>query len=296
MKLTWLHCYFVGPCFYFRIHQRSVEVARQRLAEYQRALQIRYNTTATTFPPAFMPAGLIHPPLHSTGSAQLPTALSLSTTPAVPAYTQAKPQTSAEVPPRESGMLAPSPRLSGSSLGVCSRLLPNELESVSNSPRNQRPGVSAWLTDNIMERVTEHLPERMRPFLKPLPSKPFTTHHSTSIPLQPVSEPIRAISPSITDSAPLVPDHAVVERGTVPHGSLLTGSVSFREDDMERQRRELEQRQQEERQRQEVEMDKMRRQKETLQALIHTDAQVSEGTIAAWCFCFSTVDKSKFQI
>ncbi|XP_076591283.1 centrosomal protein 295 isoform X2 [Chaetodon auriga] len=276
-----------------RLHQRSVEVARQRLAEYQRALQIRYNMTATAFLPAVMPAGLIQPPLHSTGSAHPPTALPLPAPPAVPAYIQATPQTSVEVPSRESAMLASPPRLSGSSLRVCSRLLPNELESVSNSHRNQRPDASALLTDNIMERVTEHLPERVRPFLKPPPPKTFTTPHSTSIPLQPASDPIQAVSPSITDGAPLVPDPAVVKLGTLPHDSLLTGSLSSREDDMERQRQELQevqrrlleqreavvlqQRRQEERQRQEVEMEKMRRQKETLQTLIHTDEPVPQA-------------------
>ncbi|XP_070826236.1 uncharacterized protein cep295 [Chaetodon trifascialis] len=265
-----------------RLHQRSVEVARQRLAEYQRALQIRYGMTATSFLPAIMPAGLIQPPLHSTGSAHPPTALPLSTPPAVPAYIQATPQTSMEVPPRESDMLAAPPRLSGS------RLLLNELESVSNSHRNQRLDVSALLTDNIMERVTEHLPERVRPFLKP---------HSTSIPLQPASDPIQAVSPGTTDGAPLVPGQAEVKLGTLPHGSLLTGSLSSREGDMERQRRELQevqrrlleqreavvlqQRRQEERQRQEEEMEKMRRQKETLQTLIHADEPVPEAASEA---------------
>ncbi|XP_035536030.1 centrosomal protein of 295 kDa [Morone saxatilis] len=301
-----------------RIHQRSVEVARQRLEEYQRALQIRYNMTATTL----LPPGLIHSPLHSTRPVHLPTSLQLPTTPAVPAYNHAKPQTS-EVPTRESNMLASLLHLPGSSLRVRSRLLPDEVESISNSPRNQRPDVTPWLTDNIMERVTEHLPEGVRPFLatkEPVPYKQFTTHHPASIPLQPTSDPIQVISSRITDGAPLVLGRAAVRL----QGSLQTESLSSREDDMERQRRELlevqrrevqrreiqrrellevqrrelqevqrrelqevqrrvleqreavmlQQRQQEEeRKRQEVEMEQMRRQKEALQALIHTDAQ-----------------------
>ncbi|XP_051254471.1 uncharacterized protein cep295 isoform X8 [Dicentrarchus labrax] len=350
-----------------RIHQRSVEVARQRLEEYQRALQIRYNMTATTL----LPPGLIHPPLHSTRPVHLPTSLQLPTTPAVPAYNHAKPQTT-EVPTRE----ASPPHLPGSSLRVRSRLLPDEVESISDSSRNQRPDVTPWLTDNIMERVTKHLPEGVRPFLAtkdPVPYKQFTTHHPTSIPLQPTSDPIQVISPRITDGAPLAPGHAAVRPGILPQGSLQ--SLRSREDDMERQRRELQEvqrrevqrrelqevqrrelqevqrrelqevqrrelqevqrrelqevqrrelqevqrrelqevqrrelqevqrrelqevkrrvleqreavvlqqrQQEEERKRQEVEMEQMRRQKEALQALIHTDAQCMENNFPA---------------
>ncbi|XP_037631417.1 centrosomal protein of 295 kDa isoform X2 [Sebastes umbrosus] len=206
-----------------RIHQRSVEVARQRLEEYQRALRIRHNMTS----------GLIHPHLRGAPSVHLPAPLQLPTAPGVSAYIHAKPQTPVEVPTREFDMLASSSRLPGSSASVGSKLLPDE--SISSDPRNQRPDVTAWLTDNIMERVTEHLPERVRPSSEPLPYKLFTTHHSASIPLQPTSDPIQAVSPSITYGAPLVPGHAEVKRG-----SLRTGSLSSREDDdMERQRREL---------------------------------------------------------
>lgn len=276
-------------------------MARQRLEEYQRALQLRYNMAATTM----LPPRLIHPPLHSTQSVHLPAALPLPpSTPAVPAHIHVKPQTSVEIPTREPDMLASPPRPPGSSSRVCSRLLPDEVESISSNPRNQRPDVSAWLADNILERVTEHLPEKVRPFSvarEPLPYKPFTTHHSISVPLQSASDPIQSISPSITDGASLVPGHAAVKPGTLPQVSVPTGSLSSREDDMERQRRELQQAQrrvlvqreavvlqqrqhEEKRQRQEVEMKQMRRQKETLQALIHTDAQVSEGTIIALPF------------
>lgn len=149
--------------------------------------------------------------------------------------------------------------------------------------------MSAWLTDSIMERVTEHLPENVRPLSVsrgPLPSRQRACH-SVSIPLPPTSDPFRTTGPSVT----AVPGPAADE----PHGHEPTGSPSPREDDMERQRRvlqeakrrvleqseavALQQRQLEEkRQRQEVEMEEMRRQKETLQALIHTDKQVSQGT------------------
>ncbi|XP_045929282.1 centrosomal protein of 295 kDa isoform X2 [Micropterus dolomieu] len=343
-----------------RIHQRSVEVARQRLEEYQRALQIRYNITATSLLPTVVPPSLIHPSLQSAQSAHLPTPLQLHTSRAVPAYIHAKPKTSVEVPTRESDMLSSLPSLAGSSLIVGSNLPTDEVQSISNSSREQRPAATTWLTDKIMERVTEHLPERARLTsvnTQRLPYKHFTTHHSTSIPLQPTSDSIQAVSPSITHDAPLVPQHAPVKPGTLLHGSLQTGSLSSREGEMEVQRRELQEvqrrelqevqrrelqevqrrelqevqrrelqevqrrelqevqrrelqevqrrvqeqrealhlrqqaeerqrrelqeqrealklrQQAEERQRQEVEMEQMRQQKETLQALIHTDAQ-----------------------
>ncbi|XP_071351833.1 centrosomal protein of 295 kDa isoform X2 [Trachinotus anak] len=283
-----------------RIHQRSVEVARQRLEEYQRALRIRYNMTSTLMLPAVVPPGLSHPPLQSTQSVHPPAPVQFPTTPAVPACLHSKPQTSVEVPTRESDMLASPPHLPGSSWSVGSKLLPDEVESNLNSPRNQRPDTTAWLTDDIMERVTQHLPERVRPSslpTEPLPYSVSTSHHSATIQLHPTSDPIRAINPSIRDDAPLVSGHAAVKPRTLSHGSLQTRSLSSRGDDMERQRQELQevqrrvleqreavvlqqkqqeeerQRQEEQRRRQEVEMEQMRRQKETLQALIHTDAQ-----------------------
>nr|XP_033486685.1 uncharacterized protein cep295 isoform X2 [Epinephelus lanceolatus] len=279
-----------------RIHQRSVEVARQRLEEYQKALRIRHNTITTSLLPVVVPSVLIPPPLYSAQSRNLPAPLQPPSTPVVPAYIHATSQTPVEVPTRECDMLASPSRLPGSS--GSSKLLPDEVDSISSGPRDQRPDLTTWLTDNIMERVTEHLTHRVRPSSEPLPQKLFTTHQSTSILLQPTFDPIRAISPSITDGAALVPGHAVVKPGSVPHDSLRSGSLSSREDDdMERQRRELRevqrrvleqmeavelhqrqqekerQRQGEQQQRQEVEMEQMRHQKETLQALIHTDAQ-----------------------
>uniref|UniRef100_A0A671ULE2 ALMS motif domain-containing protein n=1 Tax=Sparus aurata TaxID=8175 RepID=A0A671ULE2_SPAAU len=275
-----------------RVHQRSVEVARQRLDEYQRALQIRYNMTATKMPlavvpPAVVPPGLFHPPLQNTRPVHLPAPLPLFTPPSVPAYIHPKPQPFVEVPTRESDISASPPHLPSSSLRVCSRLQGAEAESVSDSLRNQRPDVSAWLTENIMERVTGHLPDRVRPSSATKePHKPIMTHHSASIPLQPATDPVRVFSSSITDTTPLVQSRAVIRPATSPHDSLYAASLNPRDDDMERQRWELqevqrrvmEQRQQEEeRQRQEGEMTHMKQQKETLQALIQTDAPPPEA-------------------
>ncbi|AWO98549.1 putative centrosomal protein KIAA1731 -like isoform 2 [Scophthalmus maximus] len=138
-----------------RIHHRSVEVARQRLEEYQRALRIRYNGSPTSLLPAVIPPDFRQP--------SLPTPLLLPTIPAVPSYIHAKPQTFMDVPTRESAMPASPPHLPGSSLRAGTKLLPDEVESSLNGFRTQRADVPAWLTDGIMERVTEHLPERPVP-------------------------------------------------------------------------------------------------------------------------------------
>ncbi|XP_044209509.1 centrosomal protein of 295 kDa [Thunnus albacares] len=282
-----------------RIHQRSVEVARQRLEEYQRALRIRCNMTATSLQHTVVPPGLIHPPLHNTHRVHLPTPPQLTTTPAVPSHIPAKLQTPVEVPTRESDFMAAPHHLPGSSFSVDSRLLSDEEEFISNISRTQIQDVTARLTGSIMERVTEHLPERLRPSsvtTEPLPYKMFTTHHSTTnTHLQPASDPIQAVSLSVSDDASLSSGQTRVNTGTLLHGALQTGSL--REDDVESQRRELReiqrqvleqreavalqqrqqererQRQEEQWQRQEVEMEQMRRQREALEALISADAQ-----------------------
>ncbi|XP_026226538.1 centrosomal protein of 295 kDa isoform X2 [Anabas testudineus] len=277
-----------------RLHQRSVDVARQRLEEYQRALRIRYMTSTSSLP-AVTPLGITHQRLHSAQSVHQTVPLQLPTAPAHPVLEAAVSQTSLEVPTREFNMPASPLHFPGSCLSVGPTLLPDEVESKSNSSGDQRPDVTAWLTDNIMKRVTEHLPVRVRPSssAEPMPCKLFTTHHSVNIPVQQPSGPVQANSTSITDSVPVVQGHADAKPQTLMHSSLQMGSLSSTEDDLERQRQELQevqrrlleqreavtlqQRQQEEqRHRQEVQMEQMRRQKEVLQALIQTDAQVNE--------------------
>ncbi|XP_033988661.1 uncharacterized protein cep295 [Trematomus bernacchii] len=284
------------------LHQRSVEVARQRLEEYQRALRIRYNMTPTSLLPAAVPPGLFPPPLHGVQSVHPPAPLQLPTPPASQAYIHAKALTPVEVPTRESDMLASHSQPPSSNISSASKLVPDEVEYISSNPRNQK--FTAWLTDNIMERVTGHLTERVR-----------ATRHSASITLQPTSDPIQGSSSIISSGAPLAPVPETVRPVTLPHCSLRTGSLSSTEDDrMERQRPELQEvqrpelqevqrpelqevqrpelqevqrrlleqreevalqqrQQEEERRQQEVEMEQMRRQKETLQALIQTEEQ-----------------------
>ncbi|XP_029923683.1 centrosomal protein of 295 kDa isoform X3 [Myripristis murdjan] len=268
-----------------RLHKRSMEVAHQRLEEYQRALRIRYNMTTSSFPPPDVPAGLVRPPPQCAESASpLVPPLQLPTVPvSVPLHVpaaQAKPQPPVETPTRESESVAhplPVP-----SLGIDSRSLPVQRESPSDSCREQRPGVTAFLTDNIMERVTHHLPDRMKP--SSLAHRPLTTHcPAANVSFQPSSDPVQAISP------PPLPAQASVKSGILSRGSLQSessGSLGSKKEDMARQRMELleaqtrlqEQREaMEQQQRQkEEEREQMRRQREALQALISTDTQVND--------------------
>ncbi|CAI5692647.1 unnamed protein product [Oreochromis niloticus] len=303
-----------------RIHQR-VKVARQRLEEYQRALQIRYNMTATSLLPPVVPPGLAHPPPNSTRCVRQPGHVQAVPTPlhaplhaswaplqaplhpplqtshaplvaplqahAVPVYNHELPRTSEDVSTEESDTLTSPPSLSGFSLA--SKPLPDDVESDSDSLRYQRLNDTSWLTDSIMEKVTEHLPERMRPLSvtkEKLPYKRFTEHHSRSIPVQPSPEPIKGMRSTIAEVTAPLPGYALAEA----RASQSTGSLSVGEDNTERQRQELQEAQrrvleqkealmlqqrqrEEERRRQDLEMVQMRRQKETLQALINTDAQ-----------------------
>lgn len=304
-------------------------MARQRLEEYQRALQIRYNMTATSLLPPVVPPGLAHPPPNSTRCVRQPGHVQAVPTPlhaplhaswaplqaplhpplqtshaplvaplqahAVPVYNHELPRTSEDVSTEESDTLTSPPSLSGFSLA--SKPLPDDVESDSDSLRYQRLNDTSWLTDSIMEKVTEHLPERMRPLSvtkEKLPYKRFTEHHSRSIPVQPSPEPIKGMRSTIAEVTAPLPGYALAEA----RASQSTGSLSVGEDNTERQRQELQEAQrrvleqkealmlqqrqrEEERRRQDLEMVQMRRQKETLQALINTDAQVSEKTVKA---------------
>lgn len=252
-----------------------MEVARQRLEEYQRALQTRYSMPVSGTPPGVEPPRLIHTPLLNTWSARPPTALPLPTAPAALPC-----QASVKVPGIQPDQLPPLfHRFREGSTAT-------RQEPVPIRGTDQR-SESAWLTDSIMERVMKHLPERLRPV--------FATREpprrSTSVPLQPTSDSLRAASPAITDAAALLPGHTAAKGGILPCGSVETESLSSSEVERQRwdlqqaQARVLEQRealalqrrqQEEERKRLEVEMEHLRRQKEAW-----LQAQMSEETIAA---------------
>ncbi|KAM8905077.1 uncharacterized protein cep295 isoform 2-T2 [Spinachia spinachia] len=279
-----------------KIHQRSVEVARHRLEEYQQALRIRYNMNAVSLSPAVGPSGFVPPlSLDHAQPALLPAPLQLSTTPATPGYFHIRPLSPAGVPTVASDMLVPPSELPGFKI-----LPPSAVGCLSNDTSGRRPDVTAWLTDNIMQRVTEHLPERVKPSSEPPSHHLFPTRPPACIPLLIPSDPVRAIGTCVVDRAPQV------VRGPVSHGSLPPGSLCSGEEadsNMERQRRQLlevnrraleqreavalqQRRQEEERQRREkqrcgheAEIEQMRRQKDTLQALICTEELlVSEAT------------------
>lgn len=114
-----------------------------------------------------------------------------------------------------------------------------------SAPDTQRPDVTARLTDSILEKVTRHLPERLRP-----PSALGSSR--TSLTSEPIQAPVADI-PNLD---------------------------SRRRELQEAQRRVMEQReavalqeklQEEERRRAEEELQQMRSQKEALQALIDAD-------------------------
>ncbi|KAM4742446.1 uncharacterized protein cep295 isoform 3-T3 [Anableps anableps] len=231
-----------------RIHQRSVEVARQRLEEYQRALRIRHSMTATLLRPPVHPAGLVPPSLSE----------HLSAPPQGPAAPPAPPD-------------AP-PSASSSSVGSG---MPSD-RCVMNLFSSQRPDVAAQLTDSILERVTRHLPERLRP--SPVTKQPYKPSTARSTSTSSTSDLIRAAGPDIPDSVPLDP-------------RLQVGSLVSREEDQTRRGLQedrwwvMELREAAalpERRRAEEDLQQMRRQKEALQALMDTEERrvpevLSEG-------------------
>ncbi|XP_047247380.1 uncharacterized protein cep295 isoform X2 [Girardinichthys multiradiatus] len=250
-----------------RIHRRSVEVARLRLEEYQRALWIRHNMTTTLLRPPVHPAGLVPPCLSDPGSEHPPQA---AATPPVPS--DAQPKTSVDFAMRDLSA-SPPPPASSSSSGSCFLLE----ESVGSRFSTRRPDVTAQLTDGILQRATQHSPERLRPSRVTAEPFKFPTGHGSSSTSSP-SDPSQPAGPKI------IPDIVPLDPG------LRAVSLISREEDLEWRRRELqeaqrrviEQReavalqeklQEEDRRRAEVELEQMRRQKETLQALMGTDEQ-----------------------
>lgn len=265
-------------------------MARQRLEEYKRALQLRYNMAARTQ----RPPQLIPQPLHTMQSTFPPAAVQHPITPAAPDHLNIRQQRPVEIPMRESDRLTSPPHPLGASSRLLARLMQDEEDLFSPSIYNQSPDTSAFLTEDIMERVTKHLPERVRPCTvtrEPPPYKPTTTHRSISTQLQSAADVIQNTSQNVTDSEHMGLGGESPKTVTSPHSSVLTESSLSKEERMETQRdklneaqrREMEQREaellqqrenEEKRQRQEVEMEQMRQQRETLQALIHTDSQV----------------------
>lgn len=153
--------------------------------------------------------------------------------------------------------------------------MPDEELSLSSGTHSQSPDDSASVADDIMERVTRHLPDAVRPsaFYRepPTPPKPAAAHQ----PL--LSTPILLLD---------------IGQSSGSGGKAPTAA----EDEVEAQRRELreaqrrvtaqreavllQQTEQEEKlRRQRAEMEQMKRQREALQALMQTNVQVCGGSL-----------------
>ncbi|XP_075892081.1 centrosomal protein 295 isoform X3 [Nelusetta ayraudi] len=254
-----------------RIHRRTVEVARQRLEEYKRALQLRYTLTARAAPP---PPPPLPPPLPRLIPQPpfpppfLPAAVQLPATPAAPHWVHVRPRSPVGIPTRASDRMASPPRPPGTGASLHASPVLDEELSFSSSTLSQSPDVSS-LTDDIMERVTKHLQERVRPSAftgdSPIPPTPAAAH----LPLQ--STPGSLLDSGSGGRAPAAAEDEVETQ---------------RRDLREAQRRVAEQReavllqqreQLEKLQRQEAEMEQMRRQREALQALMQTNVQPPPG-------------------
>ena len=151
-------------------------VARQRLEQYQRALRIRHSAGVMPRPSAGLAP---RPPLGLSAE----TAVPVATPPApVPRPTERAVPASApgEIPAQRSDAwrtpppprrpdLRPAPSLTPDP----TRFPPDSPEDDANGPPPaRRAGLSAWLTDSIMERATGHLPESLRS--PPAAPNPFT--------------------------------------------------------------------------------------------------------------------------
>ncbi|XP_054650510.1 centrosomal protein of 295 kDa [Dunckerocampus dactyliophorus] len=270
-----------------RTHKRSVEVARQRLEEYQHALQMHHNMAAVSLPPAVVPQGTLHPSMPSTQHARVPTPPLLPAASAVPARIHDGPQTAVKVASRRSAGPALPPSLPSSS----SSFLPGEVASSSNSSRNQTLDANALLSSSVVpsQSVTRELippPAVTREIFPPqmitreprppkqvtrelLPPQAVTTESVTtaSIPFQKATGPI----PTVTESGPPL--------ASLPRSESPADDISERPRRGEVQRAPHERPQVEEEsldklgQRQEDNLELLRQQKETLQALIKVEAQ-----------------------
>lgn len=217
-------------------------MARKRLEEYRKALQMRYK----------MAAEKVLPPHLCTQPAPAAAGLSRLTKPALQASSHGKAQTSRVMPIKESVPVW-EPRPSDT------RSVP-DVESFLSNTRYQT-------TDGCV--VTERLRDRFK-------SLSVTKEPHKELPSHLANDPdiIQAICPSIKNISVQAPVHT----GALPPDSVHTLSVGPTEDLILRQSEEqqavvLQRSQQHEMNTWEV--DQMRQQKQYLQALIHIDSQVS---------------------
>lgn len=253
-------------------------MARQGLEEYKQALQLRYTLTtrsAVSLPHPHPPPPPAQPLVHhlipqcSFPPPVLPATLRLPVNPPGPHREHDRPWSPVEIPKGAANRIASPPQPPATSL------TPDKELSLSSGTHSQSPDDSASLADDIMERVTKHLPEAVRPsafYREPsTPSKPAPAHQpllSTPIPLLDIGQ-----SSGSGGNAP----------------TTVEGKVEARRRELrEAQRRVTAQReavllqqreQQEKLRRQQVEMEQMRRQREAMQALMQTNIQVCVGKL-----------------
>lgn len=128
-------------CVSFRMHQASLEAARQRLEEYQRALQTCYSIDAKEPPPH-------QPPLLSTWSSQLAAALSHLPNSAMQTSLQ-----DTQTHTRE-GLPVSAP---------CSPDFRAHVESILSNARPRAADVSPRLAEVLLERIKGRLQDTARP-------------------------------------------------------------------------------------------------------------------------------------
>lgn len=253
-------------------------MARQRLEEYKRALQLRDTLTARAAPPP-PPPPLPPPPPRLIPQPPfppsfLPTAVQLPATPAAPHWVHVRPRSPAGIPTRASDRMASPPRPPGTGASLHASPVLDEELSFSSSTLSQSPDVSS-LTDDIMERVTKHLPERVRPSAftgePPIPPTPAAAH----LPLQSTPGPLLDIGSGGRAAAE---DEVETRRRDLREAQRRVAEQ--REAVLLQQREQLEKLR-----RQEAEMEQMRRQREALQALMQTNVQVRKGETCLPAFC-----------
>ncbi|XP_061733489.1 centrosomal protein of 295 kDa isoform X3 [Nerophis ophidion] len=254
-----------------RNHHKSVEEARQRLEDYQHALQIRHNMAAVSLPSAVEAAGHLHPPA--------PSALSAGSV--VSAHLRDDLQTDVQGPSRQPA----GPALPLSPPGPSSSFLPRELAPSSNQSSNQMLSCSIAPPKPVTRDIIPPKPvtkEILSPQVVPTKSLPpkqvskktlpqvvtkellprvistesLTSTHTASPSFRQASGPIQPD----TMSRPLLTSSSTASSPAADENSSRLPSLEVQSLD-------------EQRQRQEENMALVRQQKETLQALINVDSQ-----------------------
>ncbi|XP_062328757.1 centrosomal protein of 295 kDa isoform X2 [Osmerus eperlanus] len=279
-----------------RLHKQSVEQARLRLEDYQRALRYRYNITLTATQAARGPLNPICPPPLNTGRATLP-AVSVelpsgSAMPLLPVAltTHSRTHSPMEIPNRESAIL-PQPSIlpvpgmhTRAGSGFSTKVSSVPLTVTTESSRNQHPDHTAWLTDHFLQRVSAHLPDGLRP--PPTPSHPPSSRPPATlgIPVPSVADPVQALHPTPSEHPATFPEEASAKPGTFLPGFTQTGKLFREEIELERQRQEVQEAQRrvqgqrealllQQREQEEDLREQWRRQKEALDALLSADTQ-----------------------